>query len=174
MTLLDAAVITALDLRLLAQGQKNGWSMCLLPHAIGVARAKAYIHWCINICLLLYVIRLAGWLKHCNLSLFLKQCVSQFSCSQFQAPWPKPTTGHASVLVVFTLICRCTPSLDDGLACLGFMHNRDIRPHQTTLRQTCLQHVHYSISHVLSIRLNMGITQAFKPMITNIDVWMVL
>ena len=30
-----------------------------------------------DLCLLLYVIRLAGWLKHCNLSLSL----SQVSCS---------------------------------------------------------------------------------------------
>jgi len=28
-----------------------------------------------DLCLLLYVIRLAGWLKHCNLSLSLYVCV---------------------------------------------------------------------------------------------------
>jgi len=33
-----------------------------------------------DLCLLLYVIRLAGWLKHCNLSLSLA-CIKRFSLS---------------------------------------------------------------------------------------------
>ena len=70
-----------------------------------------------DLCLLLYVIRLAGWLKHCN-SLSLKR----FSLSV-----------SAILLMTLLLVCRCDRRLDQAFCicsrsslCLGLWCQRSI------------------------------------------------
>ena len=61
-----------------------------------------------DLCLLLYVIRLAGWLKHCNLSLSLLVATNTFSGVLLGVSMLPEPIGSAHIVVVWLLQMNCT------------------------------------------------------------------
>ena len=60
-------------------------SICISPVSLAIVRVPLLCCLAFDLCLLLYVIRLAGWVKHCNLSLSLLLCILQRSHVTCQA-----------------------------------------------------------------------------------------